>query len=252
MKKQFMSISNTEQNGTDSRIDLLVRADKLDLLFRQSFPAIFVSYFIALILSYILWPVQQHSTLIIWLSVLAASSLLRLALFVKYRRMKPSAERLNTWEKQYFLTLLVSLSIWGVGAVIIMPSDSELHQAITAFFLGGMAGGAVSVFSTHRTFMLLSVAVLLLPVTLAFLIEGKPFQLAMAVAIVLFFLSAIRSGKILQQAMHQSFKLTHELKAAKELAEELALTDELTGLNNRRAFYEKGHVLTSLSQRGES
>lgn len=32
-----------------------------------------------------------------------------------------------------------------------------------------------------------------------------------------------------------------ELKAAKELAEELASKDELTGLNNRRAFFEKSY-----------
>jgi len=50
-------------------IDHLVQAEKLELLYRQSYPAIFASYLSAIILAYILWPVQQKSTLIIYLSL---------------------------------------------------------------------------------------------------------------------------------------------------------------------------------------
>jgi diguanylate cyclase (GGDEF)-like protein len=99
---------------------------------------------------------------------------------------------------------------------------------------------------------LATITAVLLPITLVFILEGKLFQLGMAAAAILFFISTVRAGKILSTAMHQSFRLTHELKDAKEIAENLALIDELTGLNNRRAFYEKGHIMTNLSQRSEA
>ncbi len=40
-----------------------------------------------------------------------------------------------------------------------------------------------------------------------------------------------------------------ELRAAKKYAEELAQKDELTGLNNRRAFFEQGHLIFEQSKR---
>lgn len=241
-----------EKVSEDMHIDQMVRADKLELLYRQSFPAIFVSYLVAMFLAYLLWPVQQHLYLIIWLSLLALSSLLRFILFIKYRRRAPHGEPVLSWEKPYFFTLLLSSLIWGIGAVFIMPTDSDLHQAIIFFFLMGMSGGAISVYSAHRQMTLATITAVLLPTTLFFFVEGKTFQIVMASATLLFFISAVRAGKVLSEAMHRSFSLTHELNEAKEIAEKLALVDELTGLNNRRAFYEKGYVLTSLSQRSET
>ena len=252
LKKCFMKNNNTNKNQKDMNIDLLVRVEKLELLYRQSFPATFVSFFVAIILAYTLWPVQQHSTIVIWSSLIAASSLLRLALFINYLRTSPHSEQVLKWERPYFSTLLLSSIIWGVGAVFIMPTESELHQAVIFFFLVGMSGGAISVYSAQRSMTLAAITTVLLPTTLLFLVEGKPFQIAMAVAAILFFISAVRAGKVLSQTMHQSFRLTHELEEAKEEAEKMALIDELTGLNNRRAFYEQGHVLTNLSQRSEA
>jgi len=252
LKKSFMINRNIKINDKEMHIDHLVQAEKLELLYRQSYPAIFASYLSAIILAYILWPVQQKSTLIIWLALLAASSLIRTAVFILHWLKAPRDGQVLTWEKPFFATLLLSSLIWGLGAIFIMPADSELHQAIIFFFLMGMSGGAISVYSAHRLMTLATIATVLLPTTLYFFILGKPFQIAMSIAALLFFISAIRAGKILSQAMHQSFRLTHELKEAKEIAEKMALIDELTGLNNRRAFYEQGHVLTNLSQRSEA
>lgn len=47
--------------------------------------------------------------------------------------------------------------------------------------------------------------------------------------------------------MHQSFKLTNDLKNTKDRAEKLTRIDVLSGLYNRCAFYEKGQVLAGLS-----
>lgn len=52
--------------------------------------------------------------------------------------------------------------------------------------------------------------------------------------------------------MQKSFKLADDLKKAKDRAEKLARIHELTGLYNRRAFYEKGQVLAGLFQRNNN
>ena len=48
---------------------------------------------------------------------------------------------------------------------------------------------------------------------------------------------------MLSMTLTQTFTLAHELTTAKEHAERIANIEELSGRNNRRAFYENGKIL---------
>jgi diguanylate cyclase (GGDEF)-like protein len=130
-----------------------------------------------------------------------------------------------------------------------MPVQSPVHQAVIFYFLIGMSGGAISVYSAHRAMTLATVAAVLLPATGWFLFQHDFVFVGMAVGAVIFYISAVRSANVLSLALQKNFLMTHELKKAKEEAEKLARFDELTGLHNRRAFYEHGNVLANHSQR---
>jgi len=240
-----------EKNDPMSNLSELVQSDKLRLLYRQSFPAIFVSVFNAALLMIILWPVQDHRVLSIWFAFLLAATTARLFLFSQYRKAAPQGEDVLFWERPYLLTLILSSLIWGVGCLLIMPSDSPLHQAVIFYFLIGMAGGAVSVYSAHRVMTLATVATILLPATGYFLLNGDFVFFGMAIGAVVLFLSAIRSTNVLGLALHQNFLMTRQLEISREEAERRARVDELTGLYNRRAFYEYGKILANNSQRNK-
>ena len=242
---------STEENTTVPDLSVLVQSDKLKLLYRQSFPAIFVSTFNAALLTAILWPVQDHELLLIWFCFLLLTSMVRLILFMRYRKAAPQEQDVLSWEKPYFITLVLSSLTWGVGCVLIMPADSALHQAVIFYFLIGMSGGAVSVYSAHRIMTLTTITTILLPTTVYFLLNGEFVFLGMAVGAIIFFLSTIRSTRVFGLALHQNFLMTHQLAISKEEAERLARIDELTGLYNRRAFYEFGKVLVNNSQRNK-
>ena len=102
----------------------------------------------------------------------------------------------------------------------------------------GLAGGAISVFSASRFLQIGAILLLILPITLSFFAEGGIKPIAMASAGIVFLLSAMRSSKVLSDAIEQNFSLKHELLQANTDAERLARVDELTQLFNRRAFYE--------------
>ena len=89
---------------------------------------------------------------------------------------------------------------------------------------------------------------MLLPITAWFYMKGDVFSVSMAVAATMFFLSAIRATKVVASAHHQNFMKTRELKISKDIAEKQARIDELTGLHNRRAFYEHAEICTNYSQ----
>jgi len=240
-----------EKNRTVPDLSVLVRSDKLQLLYRQSFPAIFVSIINAVLLMAILWSVQDHRVLLSWFSFLLVTAMARLFLFGQYRKAAPHGHDVLSWEKPYFITLILSSLTWGVGSLLIMPPDSPVHQAVVLYFLIGMSGGAISVYSAHRVMTLSTIAAVLLPSTGYFLVTGEFVFVGMAVGAIIFFLSAIRSTGVLGLSLHQNFLMTRQLEISKEEAERLARVDELTGLYNRRAFYEYGKVLANNSQRNK-
>jgi len=231
---------------------ILARAEQLRLLFRQSYPAVFISFITAALLTAILWPVQDHVLLLTWFGILGLSSLFRLALFYLYRETAPAADAVLTWERPYFLTLILSSLIWGLGGIIIMPTDSPLHQVVIYYFLIGMSGGALSVYSAHRGMLLATLVSVLLPVTAWFLAHGGYLHIGMGIGGLIFLGSALRASNVISNALQQNFQLNYQLKEAHDEAKRLARIDELTGLYNRRAFYEFGELMLHQCRRNQS
>lgn len=224
-------------DGTE-RFSPGVRANQLQLLYNQSFPAVFISNIAALLLTTILWSFLEKKVLLLWFGAVIATTIIRLILFIAYFRTLPDETAILKWETPYGLTLTIAALIWGVGVVVIMPNDSLLHQVIIYFFLIGMAGGALSVYSAIRKFALITISALLLPATIWFLTRNELIPICLGLGGTIFFLSAIRATKVLSKTLRQSFLMTHALTEAREKAEWLARTDPLTKLNNRRAFYD--------------
>ena len=228
-----------------------VQVEKLQLLYRQSFPATFISLFGCVLLAAILWQVQQKEVLISWVFILTCTDLVRFTLFSLYYRIKPQGTDILVWGMPYIVTLLLSSITWGIGAVYIMPTDSQLYQVVIYLFLVGISAGAISVYSVNRNLALITIACLLLPTTIWFLVQGSLLLMGIAIGAFTFFISAMLAGETLSLKLNQIFMLAHELHDAKVVAESRALKDELSGLNNRRAFYEKGTMLVDYCNRND-
>jgi diguanylate cyclase (GGDEF)-like protein len=232
-------------------IELLVREDKLKLLFHQSFPAVFISYASALLLSWMLWGHASDVALVVWLVVLGISTISRLTLFLAYFRAEPRGVDLLHLERPYLVSLLSSSLIWGVGAVIVMPVDSLLYQALTLFVLIGMAGGAVSVYSARYPMAVGAMASVLLPATIWMYTQPGKEQLGLAIGASMFMVVLLRAAKVLANVLQQNFQLSRELHAAHAAADLQAKTDPLTGINNRRAFLDHGEHIIRYCERHE-
>ena len=163
-----------------------VQSDKLKLLYHQSFPAVFFSLIVAFIYVGILWPKMNNNFLFIWLGVVVLSSFLRLFLFFTYRHKSPQGEEVLKWERPYFITLMMSSSIWGIGALLLSYNLSFFYQTITYFILMGMAGSALTVYSAIRYFSVSTVAIILLPITFWFLFLGNNSSMMMSALGIIF------------------------------------------------------------------
>ena len=234
---------------TNHEFVLKAQADKLQLLYRQSFPAVLVSVITAVILSTILWTHVEQTLLFTWLGCVLLSSAFRLALFISYYRTSPDSVSVLAWEKPYVITLMISSIVWGIGCTWIIATVPASFQPIIYFFLIGMAGGAISVYSASRFMVLSTVIIVLLPSTIWLLLQNEMLPVLMGLGGTLFLVSSIRATKVLSSALHQSFLLTHQLTEAKEAAEALAKIDILTGLNNRGSFTDLSEAQNRYCQR---
>jgi len=227
----------------DCVIEEQVRTDRLHQLFRQSFSAIFGSYLGAIMLSWLCWDRFDHQVILVWLFALAASTLLRLKMFMEWFRC-PNAERTpDRWERRYWITLMLSAGIWGFGALAVMPTDDRLSQALVMLFTVGMSVSAVSCYSAYRYMTLGSMGLVLFPCTLWLLFQPSPMQIGVAIAVLVFSTFVVSATRKLSDALEKAFRLTRQMERAHNISTRAAQTDELTGLMNRRAFFEHAQVL---------
>jgi diguanylate cyclase len=229
--------------------DELVHADTLALLFEQSFPAIYQSLVIACILCWTLWGRVDSTKLLTWLGVLGASALVRLTMYLLYFRARPVGRAILAWERSYAATLLFTSLIWGLGMVWLMPAQEAVEQFVILFFVAGLVGGSMVTYSAHRGMTIATMLAVLLPSTVWLFLQPSHLALGLGVAALTFMAGAVRGTKVLSTAMQRSLRLSHQLRHSNQIADHIARTDELTGINNRRAFMELGEQTIRLCQR---
>ena len=231
------------RNGQAFFIAEQVRTDRLQQLFRQSVSAVLGSYLAAIMLSWLCWDRFEHGAIFWWLAILTGSTLLRIAMFVAYFRSDESQRTPQHWERKYWVTLVLSASIWGGGAFVVMPADDLLSQALVMLFTVGMSVSAVSCYSAYRDMTLVSIGLVLFPCTAWLLFQPSPIQVGMALSILVFAAFAARATHKMSQALEIAFRLTREMEQANSISTRAAQTDELTGLKSRRAFFEHAQQL---------
>lgn len=227
----------------DGFIEEQVRADRLHQLFRQSFSAIFGSYLAAVMLCWLCWDRFDHSVMLVWLVLLGLTSLLRVKMFTDWFRCPNSERTPQRWERRYWITLVLSATVWGAGAFALMPTDDCLSQVLVMLFTVGMSVSAVSCYSVYRSMTLVSMSLVLLPCTLWLLVQPSPMQVGVAIAVLVFSSFVVSATRKLSDALEKAFRLTRQMERAHSISTRAAQTDELTGLMNRRAFFEQGQRL---------
>ena len=116
---------------------------------------------------------------------------------------------------------------------------------ITALF----SAGAVSSYQHMKWLGPLFVFSAMAPQCIYYLTTAGVDAKLMAFLIVVFIVFMANVGHQLHKDAIHTLSLNHELNTAKERAEKLARTDMLTGLNNRRAFFEMGKPILKNAHR---
>ncbi|CAN5267639.1 hypothetical protein BH11PSE11_BH11PSE11_27950 [soil metagenome] len=250
MESNPMSLTSIESGPEDQhQVDLLVRAEQVQVVYRQALPAMVISIMVAMLVCRILWEHTERIRLYAWFGAIVLVALWRSVIVFSYRSAAPADLDVLRWERAFVGSLGVSALVWGVGGLLIMPKDSLLHQAVVYFFLTGMSSGSALMYAARTSAVAFTLTAIMIPATIWFLFQGGLIQMGLAFGGCIYLLSTLRSTRVLGGFLQRSFQLAYELKRANEVAEHLARTDMLTGLNNRRAFSELGAALLNLHRR---
>ena len=176
----------------------------------------------AALITFLLWDVQSRIVLGAWMLMILATGAIRIQFFREYSKRQPSPDRIPRWEFFYRLSILAYFLAWGLGGLWVMPADSLIYQLAVLYFLMGLAGAAISVFSADRVSLMLAICSLLLPPLLWFAILGDPLRVVCALAGGVFLISAARSSGVFTGTITQNLKLTERLAAERDRAETMA------------------------------
>lgn len=241
-------MSATPEHPASGEVAMQVRTDQLQILFRQSFPAPFGSVGGAMALSWLQLDLGNRSVIAPWLITLCVAAMVRLFLFWVYSH-RPKHHTIARWEGVYWVTLVFTSGVWGIGAFLLTSSSNLLSQVITLFFAVGMAGSAISAYSAYRYMPLIAVGLVLLPITLWLLIQPSTEQRLLALTSLAFCAFVVRATRELSGALHSLLRLRRELEVQHGIASNAARTDDLTGVNNRRAFNEQADTMFGYTRR---
>ena len=215
-------------------------------LFGRTPLLLFVSPLVGAVMAAILWDVVDHGRLVLWVALLLTVTTFRLVLVLLFRGRKPTHD-LRGWDRAYAALYLALCLVWGVGALWVMPS-SMAYETVVFALLMGMAAGAAVIYGIHRL-ALWSIAAIMLPGTIEFALRGDTEHRVMALAGLIYIAVMYNASRELAHYFRQSQQLALELAIARDRAEHLARIDALTGMCNRRAFYEQGETLLRQARR---
>ena len=223
--------------------------EKIKLLYLHSLTPAILSGIAALFLVAALWKTADRRHLIIWLAITLILAIIRISLILKFKHKQPSGDNVLAWEKPYVVSMMVVFFVWGVGLPIIVPRDNMASVFIVNTFAIGLAAAANSWYNSIRHVQISAICIALLPMITVLLTYGQPEAFWVGVAACCMFISCIFTSLILQKTLNGNLELAYDLVLAKKAAEHIASTDALTGLNNRRAFFEKAGTMLDYCRR---
>jgi diguanylate cyclase (GGDEF)-like protein len=244
--------------------NLRLRSEQIRLRLRNYLSMIGGQAVQLVIFDWIMWGVLPHATLLMYDALWALVASVELVWWWRNRERINTIQECNRWHIVFVAFTGFFALFWGGMAFWLFP-EGLIHQVLLLMLLLGLAGASVSTNTVYPISFYVWIVGVLVPPMLRFASMGDEVHWAIAGFITLYFAVLIKGGgevgDAFLDALKQRFdkgRVIQELlvqqsiaNQARSDAEFLARTDHLTGLNNRRAFYEIAGPIWSTGLRSD-
>jgi PAS domain S-box-containing protein len=207
-----------------------IRAEQTQLLMeglRASIPA---SLVVAGVMSYVQWPLIEHSIVVAWLSAIVLVNLLRAALALLYSKHGGKTGGDSKWSHAFTAGTGLAGAIWGVGAWMLYPPDAVAHQAFLGVLVAGLTAGAVTSLSASLGAALAFLSSALTPLAARFLASDQDVIFALGLLTTLFLGVTAIGARQMNTSIVQNIRLrlqshaqVEALRASEEQAQKLSM-----------------------------
>ena len=228
--------SHTENEALAPAVVSLIQG-QIAYLYKNKTLGIWSNILLSSILTLFLWlhlP-EQHIPLLIWYGLIATLSIVRFLMGKSFKSEKQYTQiELTAWANRHvFFTTLIS-TIWGLAGLVFFPSDLP-HQILLILILFSVLLASIPTLAASRIAYYFQILVTLLPtISLLFLSQDSGHSL-MAGAMIVMAITLIMISNYIYQ-------LLFELQNTQLALQDLADTDQLTQIANRRHFDRKFKV----------
>ncbi len=175
---------------------------------------------------------KQQIPLFIWFGLIVTLSIVRFLVGKNFNSRKQYSQlELSNWANKYvFFTTMIS-TIWGLSGVVLFPNDL-IHQMLLVMILFSVLMAAIPTLAASRIAYYLQILVTLAPITILLIMSRDEKHALLASAILIAAITLILVSSYI-------YHLLYELQDAQFALQDLADTDQLTQVANRRHFDRK-------------
>lgn len=209
-----------------------VQDDLIRTMLRQVPVALIASFICAGLMAYVVWDSVPRVPLLIWATLVAASTSGRLLLWYRTNQQRDEVKRFELRSQFTYITAAaIGGALWGGGsAFMILSSNSHWDLVFVGFVSGGMGAGAMASLSGYPPAFLASLLPNFIPCAIAYFAREDEHYPIMGGMIVVFGLALLFFGRTMYRGMSASatlrfanLDLVERLGRAREAAEALVV-----------------------------
>lgn len=233
----------TKEREVDEHPDIVhkVHQAQIEILYRQTWTGLGGVFVLTICVCAVLWQIVPPWKLVLWAGVLSLITAARALLSLLFQGKTKQKTEITKWAKWHVIGVCASGLLWAVPSFFLWPENSPEHNLIWALCILPLSSSAIATYYTwkasYTSFLFLSA----LPVALRFFYEGGYLYLILGFLTLFFIAVLIQAGNLINKVslhtLNVGFRneaLSAELQKAHDQLKEVSLTDELTGLRNRR------------------
>ena len=159
--------------------------------------------------------------------------------------------KVKSWGKALYYQMVVLGIIYNLIFLNLAFSGTENAMVYLLLVTALFSAGAVGSYQNLKWLSVIFVFSAMTPQFIYYLTTAGVDGAIMAIAILIFIVFMSNIGLQLHKDAITTLALNHELITANEKLDQLARTDVLTGMNNRRSFFEMGKIILTNAKRHE-
>jgi len=131
-----------------------VLAAETRLLYENAITGILVTLVIASVLAYVHWDLSPRAVVSTWLIYMLIMSVARFVVVDRYRRRPVGDVESGGWNAAFVAGVASAAAGWGIGAIVLYPSQRPVNEILLVFAVGGvMLGGASTLAARPEAFL---------------------------------------------------------------------------------------------------